>query len=789
MRKFKDCLGKELLFFDGAMGTMLQKSGLKSGELPENLNLTAPAQIEAIHKAYLAAGANIIKSNTFGANGLKYENPAEVIQAGLAIARRAAAPYDAWVALDLGPTGKLLKPLGELAFEDAYALYREQILTGKDMADLILLETMGDLYEIKAALLAAKENCDLPVVVTMIFGDNGRLLTGADVQTAALTIEGLGADAIGFNCGFGPEQMLPLTEELARVTSLPIVINPNAGLPEVINGSTVYNVSETEFAEKMAELVSLGASAVGGCCGTTPDYIRAEVSACKNIPLVHRAVAPVTAVTSYAKTVVFDKKTVLIGERINPTGKKRFKEALRAKDMNYILNEGIVQAENGADILDVNVGLPEIDEAEMLLQAVQSLQAVTDLPLQLDTSDTAALERALRVYNGKPMINSASGKAESMRAVFPLAKKYGGVVVCLLLDEDGIPDTAEGRLCIAEKMIQTAAEYGIAKKDLIFDALAMTVSTDPRAALVTLETIAMLTKRLQVKTVLGVSNISFGLPRREVITSEFFLLAMYNGLSAGIINPNSSRLLDAYRAYNALNGLDPSCEAYIAAAQIDTVNTPAVTLASTDKTIYDCILKGLKEEAAVLAAQALESRSPFDIIDRDIIAALNTAGKGFEEKTLFLPQLLSCAQAAKQVFDVIKSRMPKTTGAGKGRIVIATVKNDIHDIGKNIVRTLLENYGFDVLDLGKDVAPELIVDTVKKEQIRLVGLSALMTTTVPSMEETIRLLHREAPDCKIMVGGAVLTQKYADAIGADFYGKDAMESVRYAQKIFSDGNS
>ena len=778
-------VGKKLIFFDGAMGTMLQKNGLKSGELPEQLNITKPELIRSIHSAYLRAGANIIKSNTFGANSLKFHTPETVIRAGLSIARAEADRFGAAVALDLGPTGKLLKPMGDLAFEDAYALYRQQILAGKDLADLVLLETMGDLYEIKAALLAAKENCDLPVAVTMIFSDNGRLLTGADAKTAAVTLEGLGADAIGLNCGFGPQQMLPILEEMSRYTNLPLITNPNAGLPEVVNGQTVYTIEPEEFAQQMQKLVAAGAVMIGGCCGTTPDYIAAEIAACRALPLAQRNVQPITAVASFANTVVFDGAPVLIGERINPTGKKRLKEALIAHDMNYILSEGIRQAEAGAQVLDVNVGLPEIDETKLLSEAMLMLQGVTDLPLQLDTADAAALEKALRLYNGKPMINSASGKEESMRTVFPLAKKYGGVTVCLLLDENGIPDTPQARLAIARKMIQVAAEYGIEKKNLIFDALAMTVSTDEKAAMTTLQTVRMLTEELQVKTVLGVSNVSFGLPRREQITSEFFVLAMYSGLSAGIINPNSERLMTAYRAFLALAGFDPSCAGYIKSSadkQAESVDAGARTFAQNS--IYDCIIKGLKEEAALRAKEACQSNDALAIIDGQIIPALNAAGKSFEEKTLFLPQLLACADAAKQVFDVLKKNMPKGAAGGKGKILIATVKNDIHDIGKNIVCTLLENYGFEVLDLGKDVSPETIVRAAKDGNYPLVGLSALMTTTVPYMEQTIRLLKTELPECRVMVGGAVLTQDYADKIGADFYGKDAMASVRYAQSVF-----
>ncbi|MBR1811155.1 MAG: homocysteine S-methyltransferase family protein [Clostridia bacterium] len=781
MRDIREQLGKEILFFDGAMGTMLQRAGLKSGELPELLNLRSPEIIYDIHKAYLDAGCHVISTNTFGANRLKFDNVPEIINAALDTARRAADAYNAYVALDIGPTGKLLKPLGELEFEDAYALFAEQVQAGKDKADLILIETMGDLYEIKAAVLAAKENSDLPVFVTMIFSDNGRLLTGADATTAAITLEALGVDALGLNCGFGPDAMLPLTKELAAATDLPLIVNPNAGLPEVVNGKTVYNVLPAAFAEKMTEIVAAGAWVVGGCCGTTPEHIAAEVAACKQLVPVQRTIPPFTAITSYSQAAIFNKKTLIIGERINPTGKKRFKEALRTKDMNYIINEGISQADKGADILDVNVGLPEIDETHMLLDAVKGLQAVTDTPLQLDTTDPKALETALRAYNGKAMINSVNGKPESMNTVFPLAKKYGGVIVALLLDENGIPATSEGRLAVADKIINRAAEYGISASELVFDPLAMTISTDENAALITLDTVRALHSK-GLKTVLGVSNISFGLPGRETITAEFFVLAMQAGLSAGIVNPNSARLMSAYRAYNALCGLDPSFTAYIASEAVNPINqTPA---AQNEKSLYECILKGLTEEAAARAKQDLKTKDPLAIIDNDIIGALNAAGQKFENKTLFLPQLLMCAEASKAVFDVIKATIPRENSASKGKIVICTVKNDIHDIGKNIVRTLLENYGYDVIDLGKDVEPSLVAETVVQNSIKLVGLSALMTTTVPFMEETVKAVRAVAPDCKIMVGGAVLTQKYSDMIGADSYSKDAMGAVRYAQSVF-----
>lgn len=782
MKQIRELLGKRILFFDGGMGTMLQKAGLKSGELPEQLNLTRPELITEIHRAYLAAGADVITTNTFGANRFKCKNVGEVISAALKNARAAADGYDAFVALDIGPSGKLLAPWGDLEFEDAYDLFAEQVRAGRDGADLIIIETMGDLYEVKAALLAAKENSDLPVFVTLIFGGDGRLLTGADPAAAAVTMEGLGADAIGLNCGFGPEAMLPLLKQMASATTLPLIVNPNAGLPEVVDGKTVYNVAPEEFAGWMTKIVKNGACVVGGCCGTTPEHIRAEVAVCRDLPVPARLTDIPAAVTSYSAKCVFGDKTLIIGERINPTGKKRFQQALRENDIDYIIDRGYEQTDAGADILDVNVGLPEINEKEMLVAAVRELQTVIDRPLQLDTTNPEALEAALRVYNGKAMINSVNGKKETTDAVFPLVKKYGGVTVCLLLDENGIPKTAEGRIGIAEKIITRAAEYGIPPRELIFDPLAMTVSTDPGAALVTLETVRALTAR-GLKTVLGVSNVSFGLPARENLTAEFFALAMQAGLSAGIVNPNSERVMGAYRAFNALCARDPDFRSYIEKAVDGGVPAPQQT--GEAKSIYDCIMRGLAEDAAASAKAALNTRDPFDIIDNEIIAALNEAGKRFEEKNLFLPQLLMCAEASKAVFDVLRERIPKDAKSSKGKILICTVKNDIHDIGKNIVKTLLENYGYDVIDLGKDVDPEDVAAEVVKQNIRLVGLSALMTTTVPFMEQTVKAVRAAAPDCKIMVGGAVLTQKYADMIGADSYSKDAMGAVRYAETVFA----
>lgn len=767
----------DIKFFDGSMGTMLQSAGLAAGALPELLNIEDSEKVLAVHRAYAQAGSEYITANTFGANRLKIKNCAEVIKAGVRLAKSAGKK----VALDIGPTGRLLRPMGELDFEEAVDIFAEMINAGKDLSDVVLIETMSDTYELKAAVLAAKENCGLPVFVTMIFDENGRLLTGADVKTAAAMLEGLGVDAIGFNCGLGPAETLPLIEELRRWTSLPIIVQPNAGLPESVNGRTVYNVSPDEFAAQMKKAAELGVSYLGGCCGTTPEHIKRMIGLCRGIPENVPEKKSFTFVSSYSRAVEIGKKPVIIGERINPTGKKLFKEALRRNDIEYIIRQGLEQVDAGAHILDVNVGLPEIDEPLMMETAVKSLQSVTPAPLQIDTADIAALERALRIYNGKPMINSVNGKAENMKAVFPLAKKYGGVVVCLCLDENGIPETAGGRIKIAEKIIETAAEYGIDKKDLIVDALTMTISTDKENAVQTLKAVDYIRNTLGVNTVLGVSNISFGLPKREAINTAFFTLALQSGLSAGIINPNSQSMMNAYYSYNALQGLDDNCAQYI-----ESVTVPEQTAPAGEATLRTAVVKGMKEEAARCAAVLLKTIEPLDVINDHIIPALDEVGDRFENNRIFLPQLLMSADSAKAAFDVIKEKMILSGKQEKsgGKIVVATVHGDIHDIGKNIVKILLSNYGFEVIDLGKDVPEEEVLKTVIENDVKLVGLSALMTTTVPAMEKTIRLLH-ENTDAKVFVGGAVLTRSYADMINADWYAKDAMESVRIAKAFFA----
>lgn len=766
----------DIQFFDGSMGTMLQSAGLAAGELPELLNITDSEKVLAVHRAYAAAGSEYITTNTFGANRLKIKEPEEIIRAGVRLAKSTGKK----VALDIGPTGKLLKPMGELDFEEAVDIFAQMINAGKDSSDIVLIETMSDTYEIKAAVLAAKENCALPVFVTMIFDEKGRLLTGADVKTAVTMLEGLGVDAIGFNCGLGPAETLPLVEEIRKWTSLPVIVQPNAGLPESVNGKTVYNVSPADFARDMKKAADIGVSYLGGCCGTTPEHIKAMIEACRNIPANVPEKKAYSFVSSYSKTVALGKKPVIIGERINPTGKKLFKEALRRNDIEYIIKEGLAQTDAGAHVLDVNVGLPEIDEVKMMETAVKSLQGVIPAPLQIDTSNIAALERALRIYNGKPMINSVNGKAENMKAVFPLAKKYGGIVVCLCLDENGIPQSAEGRIKIAEKIINTAAEYGIEKKDLIVDALTMTISTDSSNGKETLKAVDYIRNTLGVNTVLGVSNISFGLPKRDAINTAFFTLALQSGLSAGIINPNSQSMMNAYYSFNALSGLDENCTEYI-----NSVTVPEQSAPAGETTLHTAIVKGIKEDAAKCAAELLKTLDSLDVINNYIIPALDEVGDGFEKNRIFLPQLLMSADSAKAAFDVIKEKLVlsgKKEESGQ-KIVLATVHGDIHDIGKNIVKVLLSNYGFDVIDLGKDVPEEDVLKTVQESGAKLVGLSALMTTTVPAMEKTIELLHKNT-DAKVIVGGAVLTQAYADMIHADHYAKDAMETVRLAQAFF-----
>ncbi len=791
-------LKNNILYLDGGMGTLLQASGLAAGEMPERWNLSHAEEIVAIHKQYFNAGSNVVNANTFGANCLKFgeDELDAIIAAAIANARRAAAESEGeqpkWVALDIGPTGRMLAPYGDLDFEDAVSVFAQTVSLGvRHGADLIFIETMSDSYETRAALLAAKENSNLPVFVSCAFGEDGKLMTGADPCAMVAMLESMGADAIGINCSFGPRKLMNVIEEYLKYASIPVIFKPNAGLPTVKEGKTVYDLAPDDFAADMADAVNLGVRAVGGCCGTTPDYIKELVQKTAHMKPLPITKKNITCVSSYTHAVIFDKEPILIGERINPTGKKRFKEALKTGDMDYILREGITQAEAGVHILDVNVGLPEIDEVAMLQNAVCRLQEVTDLPLQIDTSDPVAMEAALRRYNGKAMINSVNGKKESMQSVFPLVKKYGGLVVALTLDESGIPTRAEERVAIAERILKAAAEYGIDKKDIIFDPLALTVSADGTAAKETLRAVSIIKNELGCHTSLGVSNVSFGLPQRDIINSTFFALALGKGLSAAIMNPYSSEMMKTYYAFRALDGQDENCGAYIAFAQnlptLEAVSNPAHAVAATKEEgseLQKAVIKGLRERAAALTKEELKTRAPLDVVQADIIPALDVVGDGFEKKTVYLPQLLMAAEAAKAAFEEVKLHLPAAANNGVA-VVLATVKGDIHDIGKNIVKLLLENYGFAVSDLGRDVSPETIVKEVVRLHAPLVGLSALMTTTVPAMEETIRQLRKSAPWCRIVVGGAVLTSEYADTIGADKYAKDAMETVRYAETFLS----
>ncbi len=906
MTSIKDIIGKEILFFDGGTGSLLQAQGLIPGELPETWNVSHKEEIITLHYNYFRAGANIIKTNTFGANALKFpvgkaftkegfalkkssqqelatgcgcgchhhqhseqrfqpecedftleqiigaaldnanqarqriesdsisrQELEELRKNHLAPAQENPACRQHFVALDIGPAGKLLEPLGDLSFDEAVELFAQVIRcaipanlssTAPLPFDLVLVETMNDCYEAKAAVIAAKEvmeetGTSFPVFVTTVYDETAKSLTGSDPQTMVTILEGLGVSGLGMNCSLGPVQMEPIVDMLVQESSTPLIVNPNAGLPRSEDGRTVYDISPQQFAQIVSGFVDKGVAVVGGCCGTTPEHICRLVDACQGKPCPATQDKGFSRITSYTCTVELGNKPVLVGERINPTGKKRFKQALKENDLPYIINEGLAQEDKGVHVLDVNVGLPEIDEVAMLKSVVKELQSVTELPLQLDTSDPIAMEAAMRLYNGKALINSVNGKAEVMAEVFPLVKKYGGVVVALTLDEDGIPETAEGRIRIVEKIYATAATYGIGKKDIIIDPLAMAISSDTTAAKATLDALHAVKTRFGGTTILGVSNISFGLPQRELITAAFFTMAMERGLSAAIMNPNSTEMMKAYTCYCTLRGFDPNCTAYIdfalqyqeqeeakaaKLAQSTTGNAAAGgqaaagsadgnSIVAPDGTVLNkntlqyAVVRGLKSEAHQYTAEMLEATPPLDIINQHLIPALDIVGKGFETKKLFLPQLLMSAEAAKVSFELLKEHMIKTgtKEESKGTVVLATVKGDIHDIGKNIVKVLMENYSFTVIDLGRDVPPEKVLETVQEHNIRLVGLSALMTTTVPSMEATIKLLREKAPGCTVCVGGAVMTREYADMIGADFYGKDALETVRFAQDFFS----
>ena len=789
MTSLLDSLKNGRLYYDGACGTYLQQQGLKAGALPELLNIDAPEVIVEMHRAYLKSGADIILTNTFGANRFKFAGSdvsvETVVAAAVANAKDAVKTEGhGYVSLDIGPLGKILAPLGDVAFEDAYDCFKEIVVVGAEAgADLITIETMSDTYEIKAALLAAKENSDLPVFVTAAFQEDGRLLTGCDMDAYVEMTTALGADAMGMNCSFGPVQTLPLMKKMASLTTIPLIVSPNAGLPSIKDGKTTYDIDADAFSDYMIQFAEMGVRVLGGCCGTLPAYIEKTVEKTRAIPVSAPKGSPRSAVSSYTHVVDFGEKPVMIGERLNPTGKKYLQKPLKDRHTSAVLAIALEEEEDGAHVLDVNVGVPGLDEVAVLPEMIRALQGVCDLPLAIDTSNPEAMEAAARIYNGRPLLNSVSGKKSTMDAVFPIAKKYGGLCVALLLDDEGIPKTVEKRMAIVDTILQEGTRYGLGPEAFLFDPLAMTISSQKDGAVVVLETLRRLKAR-GLHSTLGVSNISFGLPNRELINSNFYAMCLAAGLSAGIVNPSSALMQKAYKSSMALLGADPDFSDFIAAF----TEEETTAAHNSDRDLSYAIEKGLSKDAKDMTVALLSDHSPIDIINGYLVPSLDKVGRGFEEKTLFLPQLLRAADAAAAAFTVIRAKMDEEGNAAenKGRILVATVKGDIHDIGKNIVKALLENYGFDILDLGKDVSPEKIVEAVKEEHIPLVGLSALMTTTVPFMEETIHLLRKEAPETKIMVGGAVLTKDYAEEIGAHAYCKDAMASVRYAETFFED---
>ena len=776
----------ELLILDGGMGTMLQTAGLPLGQLPELWNLTEPEKVTAIHRRYAEAGSRVLYTNTFGANRFKAarcgHSPAELIAGGVRCAR-AAAPEGVRVALDIGPLGQLLEPLGTLRFEEACEAFREMMTAGEAAgADLIVIETMSDLSEVRAAVLAAKENTSLPVWVTMTFEANGRTFVGVTVPAMALTLGGLGVDALGFNCSLGPTELLPLVDELRRWTDLPLILKPNAGLPDPLTGA--YPLSPADFAAALLPALESGVTILGGCCGTTPDFIRALAAALRDRHAAPRTAAANGGVCSATHTVPWGGVRV-IGERINPTGKKRFQQALRENDIDYIVRCAIEQQDAGADILDVNVGLPGIDEPAMMTRVVKALQAATDLPLQIDSSDPAAIEAGLRAVNGKAIVNSVNGDGEVLERVLPLCRKYGAAVIGLCLDRGGVPQTWRERVAIAERILNAALAHGIPRGDVLIDCLTLTVSAQQEQAAETLRAVRAVHEDLGLRTVLGVSNVSFGLPARETVTASFLTQALYAGLDFAIVNPNQRVITDAVAAFRALSGQDRNCEAFIRRFAAEPAPAPAAPDAGAHMSLDEAVLRGLGHETAALTAKALETMTELEVVDRLLIPALDRVGERYERQELFLPQLINAANAACAGFELVRSRIAaKGTGSvSKGKIVLATVRGDIHDIGKNIVRVVLENYGYTVIDLGRDVPAQAVVDAAVKENARLVGLSALMTTTVSSMAETIAALRASGHDCRIMVGGAVLTPDYAAQIGADYYAKDAKQSADIARQV------
>ena len=784
----KEDLLNKFLFFDGAMGTMLQNRGLKTGEIPETYNILHPEIIKDIHEKYIEAGSNIIITNTFGANELKLENTdysvEEVITEAVNIAK--SAKGEKYIALDIGPIGQLMEPIGTLKFEKAYEIFKRQVVAGsKAGCHVILIETISDIYEAKAAVLAAKENSNLPVFCTMTFAEDGRTFTGTDPITMVTVLEGLGVDALGLNCSLGPKEIMPIVEEILKYSSIPVIVQPNAGLPRVDGNKTVYDITEEEFASYMKTIAEKGARILGGCCGTNDDFIRKTVEKVENIKVKEIEKKEFTAITSYSKTVLLGEEVKIIGERINPTGKKKFKEALKTNNMDYILNEAIMQKEAKADILDVNVGLPEINEEEVMIKVIREIQSIIDLPLQIDSSNSKVIEKAVRIYNGKPIINSVNGKEEVMESIFPIAKKYGAVVIGLTLDEKGIPSKAEDRVKIAEKIINKANEYGIDKKDIIIDCLVLTVSAQQKEVMETIKAVKMVKDKFNVKTTLGVSNVSFGLPNRSILNKTFLAMALAQGLDAPILNPNNKDVIETINAFKVLANQDKDAKDYVKNySNID--DKKEVNKENNTKDLKNIIISGIKEEAKEKTKELLKIKQSMEIVDEYLIPALDIVGKKYEKGEIFLPQLIQSAETVKNAFEIIREKISieGKVSIYKGKIILATVQGDIHDIGKNIVKVILENYGFEVIDLGKDVPIEVVVEKAKQNNIKLVGLSALMTTTVKSMEETIKALRKNNINCKVFVGGAVLNEEYAKMIKADYYAKDAQEAVKIAQKEF-----
>lgn len=790
----KEYIKDNILIFDGAMGTMLQQRGLKIGENPEIFGLNNPDKLIEIHKLYLEAGSNVITTNTFGANELKLDKLGytveEIVDNAVTMAKKAIETVDKskprFVALDLGPIGEMLEPMGTLSFDRAYEIFKRQAIQGeKSGANLIIIETMMDLYEAKAAVLAAKENTNLPVFCTMTFDENGRSFTGCMPESMVATIEGLGVDAIGVNCSLGPKQLIPIVDKIAKIANIPVIVQANAGLPEIVNGEAIYNVAADEFYNGVEKFIELGASIIGGCCGTNPEFIKKISDNTSNLNIVSREKYNDCIVCSPSKVVEIKAPTV-VGERLNPTGKKLLKESLKNENLDYVINLALEQIHAGADILNVNVGLPDIDEERMMAKVIKEIQSVIDVPLQVDSSNIEALEQGLRYYNGKTIANSVNGKEESLNTILPIVKKYGACIVGLTLDENGIPSTAEGRFKIAEKIVSKALSYGIKQQDIFIDCLSLTVSAQQKEALETLKCIKMVKEKLGVKTILGVSNISFGVPNRKALNNTYLNLALYAGLDLPIINPNEEGCMEVIDSFKVINNIDKGCVRYIQKysnyKQIKNLKNNN----SSDLSLEYIVESGLKENAKDVTLSLLQDNDENYILDKILIPALDKVGRKYDKGEIFLPQLIQSAETVKVSLNTIKETLlnKNNNTVSKGKIIVATVKGDIHDIGKNIVKIMLENYGYEVIDLGKDVPIEDVVNHSKKNNIQLVGLSALMTTTVHSMKETIEALRKEGLKTKVFVGGAVLTKEYAKDIGADYYSKDAKSAVEIANLNF-----